>query len=170
VIRRGAGEVSKRCLGPRPLPPPFSLSPSVSQIPSYSPHLLPPPLLLLPLLSHLSFSVDFLNFYIWWLDTLTSIPFVSTRFIASRNDQTPQRTLVVDTPTKPVRTYPGDNTTVYALSRYSTSIWLLPPPEQPTRRLRRLQPQRRNTSANFAIAHSVEVNIAVVMNAPVSSR
>jgi hypothetical protein len=113
----------------------------------------------------------FLNFYICgWTHLLRDTLCFSPRFVAPRNDQTPQRTPVVDTPTKPVRTYPGDNTTVYALSRYSTSIWLLPPPEQPTRRLRRLQPQRRNTSANFAIAHSVEANTAVVMNAPVSRR
>jgi hypothetical protein len=95
--------VSKRCLGPRPSPSLSRFPPSVSSnsflFTSISPSSPPHPTFLSALI--------FLNFYCGWTHFLR-YPLFPTIF--PRNDQTPQRTPVVDTPTEPVRAHSGDDT------------------------------------------------------------
>lgn len=107
-----------------------SSSSSSSFFPSLPSHLStsspPPPPSIAVLNAHPPFSFErsFLVFPIesacGW--TPTCPPFAPNRTPATRNDQTSQRTPVVDTPTEPVRAHSGNHTTaVYCASRLRRS-------------------------------------------------
>ena len=95
--------------------------PSFFSFPSLPSHLSTSPLLYLRCFNaRLSFLLSSASFFLLpfdyptirlWLDYTYFRNVDSHSFPHPRNDQTSQRTPVVDTPSEPVRDYPGDNTT-----------------------------------------------------------